>query len=29
VLAHNFKGVPADEVHKMTVRNAADFFRLA
>ena len=28
VLAHNFTGVPADEVHKMTVQNAADFFRL-
>jgi len=28
VLAHNFTGVPQDEVHKMTVRNAAEFFRL-
>jgi uncharacterized protein len=28
VLEHNFKGVPAHEVHKMTVQNAADFFRL-
>jgi predicted TIM-barrel fold metal-dependent hydrolase len=28
VLAHNFAGVPADEVHKMTVQNAVDFFHL-
>ena len=28
VLAHNFAGVPRDEVHKMTVGNAVDFFRL-
>jgi predicted TIM-barrel fold metal-dependent hydrolase len=28
VLAHNFAGVPRDEVHKMTVGNAVEFFRL-
>ena len=28
VLKHNFQGVPADEVHKMTVQNAVDFFHL-
>ena len=28
VLAHNFTGVPKDEVHKMTVQNAVDFFHL-
>jgi hypothetical protein len=28
VLEHNFKGVPAREVQKMTVQNAVDFFRL-
>ena len=28
VLEHNFKGVPADEVHKMTIGNAVEFFRL-
>jgi predicted TIM-barrel fold metal-dependent hydrolase len=28
VLENNFSGVPADEVHKMTVSNAVRFFRL-
>ena len=28
ILAHNFEGVPADEVYKMTVGNAMRFFRV-
>ena len=28
VMEHNFAGVPADEVYKMTVQNAVDFFHL-